>query len=124
MDWKLVKPSDIKSIHMRFEGDVNSYWDVKLKDGTGGKFYGCESGPHYEENDYSLWDDNQELYDFLCELQQVHVPGNRSDDDGVDFDLVFTHPNRAIMSNIVVQKHDDGTWDKYEKVKGSFVVKL
>lgn len=125
MNWTDANPSDVKTIHMRHEGDVNSYWDVVLKDNTKMKFYGYESGPHYEDGpkaDASLWDDNPKLYEFLCDIN-LQIPEFDPSEDAVDYDLSFNHTSKHIMvrmSDVVIQKNDGGNWDKYVKVEGIF----
>lgn len=121
MNWSTVKPTDIKSIHMRNEGDINSYWDLTLKDGTRQEFYGYESGPHYGSGpkvDEALWDDNEKLYEWLCDLNAglVSIPEFK-DDDGIDYDLTLSTLNGKLIgmvSNIVIQR-DDGS-GKYEQL--------
>lgn len=103
MNWSTVKPSDLKSIHLRYEGDVNSYWRFSL-DGVEHRFYGYESGPHFEggpDSDGSLWDHNPTLYDFLCDLHYpLQHPEWDSDYEGIDFDLDL---KTGIVTNIVIQ---------------------
>lgn len=113
-DWKTVKPIDVRKIHVRFEGDVNTYWDVTLKDGTSMEFYGYESGPHYGSAEHpncdgSLWDDNAELYDWLVDVVNLEIPHFDPSKEAVDFDLAFTSIAR-VVTNVEVQ-HSNTTDD-------------
>ncbi len=122
MNWSTVKPTDIRSIHLRLEGEVNTQWKVILKDGTVMGFDGVESGPHYMNGpkaSYSLWDDNQDLYNWLCDLQsKISIPVWDPEEEAVDCDITLsTEENRLIgtLSDIVVQHNDDGDWTRTTK---------
>ena len=92
-------------------------WDVELNDGTKMGFYGYQSGPHYDDGprvDGSLWDDNQELYEWLLHLSSIEVPyWNPEGPEAVEFDLSLkrarSKPNLlvATVTNIQVY-HSEG----------------
>jgi hypothetical protein len=116
MNWSMVKLDDVKAVHMRLEGEVNAYWTVTLKDGTVEKFYGYESGPHFESSDSGLDEVNPELYEDLLNLTFLEIRDWNSETEAVDYDLTLVHHTDGDIvgevTNIEVQ-HEDNTVTSY-----------
>lgn len=119
-DMAAVKVTDLKTIHMRYEGEMNTYWDLTLNDGRTQNFYGYQSSPTYDSG--YLHQDNKPLSDWLCELVGLlDIPHWDCETEAVDFDL-RVRPNRSgktvlcFIANIKVQHEDDSTTDYPEVI--------
>ena len=64
--------NNIKSIDIRFEGDVNTNWDLHYNDGSCKSYYSIDGdGPLSCGDDSDVYSSNPELYSLLLILQQL-----------------------------------------------------